>query len=145
MEQWAARIQSLMSEAGKTQADVARACKIQQGSVSGWFGGGKATKMISGDNLVAVASLLGTSAEFIMTGRGAPKGARPVSQPLGLDTDKLTIVLGLVDGAIRDSRKQVPPRMKAAMIRRVYELEHAKTPDFEATVRADLASILEGL
>lgn len=60
-----------MRDRQKSAADIARACKIQPGSVSGWFGGGKPTKMISGDNLVAVAQALGTTAEYIMTGRGA--------------------------------------------------------------------------
>lgn len=82
MEKWAERIHERMTAAGKLAADLARACDIKPGSVSGWFGQGKPTKMISGDNLVLVAQYLGTTAEYIMTGRGAPAGT---SQPARLD------------------------------------------------------------
>lgn len=70
METWAERIHERMTAAGKKPADLARACGIKAGSVSGWFGQGKPTKMISGDNLVAAAGYLGTTAEYVMTGRG---------------------------------------------------------------------------
>ena len=81
METWAVRIQELMRDRDMSAADLARACKIQPGSISGWFGGGKPTKMISGDNLVAAAQALGTTAEYIMTGRGkALTGAAGASQ-----------------------------------------------------------------
>lgn len=81
METWAVRIQELMRDRDMSAADLARACKIQPGSISGWFGRGKPTKMISGDNLVAAAQALGTTAEYIMTGRGkAVTGASGASQ-----------------------------------------------------------------
>lgn len=85
MEDWATRIYARMLSEGKTQAEIARACKIKPGSVSGWFGQGKPTKMISGDNLVATAQLLNTTAEYIMTGRGDRSGGPVQSQPAGLD------------------------------------------------------------
>lgn len=94
MEMWAVRIQELMRDRRLSAADLARACKIQPGSVSGWFGGGKATKMISGDNLVAAAQALGTTAEYIMTGRGRPAtGAVGASQ--AERQDDATIIQGL--------------------------------------------------
>lgn len=140
MEEWASRIHERMTAAGRKPVDLARACKIKPGSVSGWFGQGKPTKMISGDNLVAAASFLNTTAEYIMTGRGA---ADVQSQPAGLDLGKLSTVLAVVEGAIKDSRKRVPPEFKASMIQRVYDSPHALTVDTAAAVRSALAGILE--
>lgn len=140
MEDWAARISEIMSARGITAAEIARACKIQPGSVSGWFGGGKATKMISGDNLVAAARRLGTTAEFIMTGNNN----LPVqSHDERLDSDKLAIVLEVVEGAIADSRKRVPREIKARMIKRVYEGQHQLSADTAPAVQQALAAVLE--
>ncbi len=140
MEPWAARIKESLDAQGLSQAELARACKIGAGSVSGWFGQGKPTKMISGDNLVAAASFLGISPEFIMTGRGA--GNSP-SQSVGLDLDKLSIVLAVVEGAIADSRKKVPASFKARMVKRVYESQHQLSAETADAVKAALASLLE--
>lgn len=74
MEEWATRLYEVMTAAGRTQAELARACGLKPGSVSGWFGQGKPTKMISGDNLVTAAAFLNTTAEYIMTGRGPRTG-----------------------------------------------------------------------
>jgi hypothetical protein len=83
---WAQRISDLLAnDPSKSQAELARACGLKQGSVSGWLGKGKPTKMISGDNLVAAATYLCVTPEWIMTGRN---NARPSqSQPTRLDPD----------------------------------------------------------
>ena len=112
MEDWATRIYERMAAAGKTQADIARACKIKPGSVSGWFGQGKPTKMISGDNLVATAQLLGTTAEYIMTGRITIGGRPQQSQPEGLDDATLAqgveLLYLMADARPDDRRFQRP-------------------------------------
>ena len=75
---WSQRILDVLAEhPDKSAAGLARACNIGQGSVSGWFGKGKPTKMISGDNLVAAARYLGTTPEWIMTGRNPATGDNP--------------------------------------------------------------------
>lgn len=142
MEIWAERIHERMVAAGKKPVDLARACGIKPGSVSGWFGQGKPTKMISGDNLVSAAAFLNTTAEYIMTGRN---GAAVPSQPVGLDLSKLSTVLAVVEGAVRDSRKDVPIEFKARMIKRVYESQHALSADSASAVQAALAGLLETL
>lgn len=142
MEEWARRITEIMTERRTTAADIARACKIKPGSVSGWFGGGKATKMISGDNLVATAKHLGTTAEYIMTGAPPPSAQSHVER---LDSDKLAIVLAVVEGAIADSRKRVPREIKARMIKRVYEGQHQLSAETAPAVQQALAAVLESL
>ena len=94
MEDWAQRIKTKLEEIGGNQADLAKACGIRPGSVSGWFGGGKATKMISGDNLVSVAEYLGTSAEYIITGREDGRSTR--SHVVGMDAPTLAQALELL-------------------------------------------------
>lgn len=97
MEAWASRLYERMVSAGKKPADLARACGIKPGSVSGWFGQGKPTKMISGNHLVVAAELLGTTAEYVMTGRRGAigRGVEPgtesdlVSQPARLEDENI--------------------------------------------------------
>lgn len=85
MSPWASRIQSLLDAGaanGLSVPDLARACGVKQPSVWQWFNDTdkkQATKMISGDNLVAAASYLNTTAEWIMTGKG-PSAASQLSR-----------------------------------------------------------------
>lgn len=65
------------------------------------------------------------------------------SQSTGLDADKLALVLGVVEGAIADSRKRVPTEFKARMIKRVYESQPTLNADSASAVQAALAGILE--
>lgn len=67
----------------------------------------------------------------------------PASQPAGLDADKLSVVLGIVEGAIADSRKRVPMDFKARMVKRVYESQPTVTVDSAPALQAALASLLE--
>lgn len=94
MEPWAERLQACMKAAGKQQADLARACKIEPGSVSGWFGKGKATKMISGDNLIACCTLLEVNPAYVMTGKGPVQSH---SQPARFDAEIIADAMGLLD------------------------------------------------
>lgn len=102
MSPWAARIKSLLDaggERGLSDTALARACGIRQPSVWQWFNdtdGKQATKMISGDNLVAAAKYLGTTAEWIMTGRHAV-----VSQSARLDGKKIIDAIKIAMGSSR--------------------------------------------
>ena len=139
MEEWARRVQELMSQTGRTQADLARACAIKPGCVSGWFGQGKPTKMISGDNLVATANVLGTTAEYLMTGRGG--GAR-ASQPMGLDVAKLADLLATVEAATGKAGVRLPPRVKARLVASLYADKEASAAASAQAVQAALVGIL---
>ena len=139
MEPWAKRMQDRMAETGHTQADIARACGIQPGSVSGWFGQGKPTKMISGDNLVASAILLGTSAEYLMTGKGPRRAS---SQPVGLDVAKLNELLGTLEAAVEKARVRLPPRVKARLVASLYADQEASAASTPQAVESALIGIL---
>lgn len=88
MEKWAQRIKdALDADPRLSQTGLAAACNAKQPSISQWFNDDDndkpPTKMLSGGNLVAAARYIGTTAEFIMTGRD------PQSQPVGIDPDIL--------------------------------------------------------
>lgn len=93
MEPWAQRIQRRMTELGLKQTDLARACGLKDSSISGWFGkASKPTRMIGGDNLVAVARYLRTTPEWIITGKGSPDAQPSHSQSARLDARTFHIV-----------------------------------------------------
>jgi len=73
------------------------------------------------------------------------RASHATSHPVGLDLGKLTTVLAVVEGAISDSRKDVPADFKARMIKRVYESQHALNAESAAAVQAALAGLLETL
>lgn len=98
MEPWAERLHSCMKAAGRIPADLARACKIGPGSVSGWFGKGKPTLMISGNHLVACCALLNVDPTYIMTGKGPIQSQ---SQPARLDGEILRLGIALVRGVLK--------------------------------------------
>lgn len=92
MEPWARRIEKRMLERGETIASLARACKVKSASVSGWYGrGAKPTQMIIGDNLVAAAAFLHTTAEWIMTGKGVEDLSVGQSHAARLDRHKVAV------------------------------------------------------
>jgi hypothetical protein len=103
MEAWARRIEQRLTELadqGKTEAGIARACKIAKNSVSQWFGrvkGKLPTEKIMGAPLVATAAYLDTTAEWIMTGQGA----KVRSQDAGLDPQILASAFVAADKALR--------------------------------------------
>ena len=65
------------------------------------------------------------------------------SQPMGLALDRMAVVLEVVDGAIADSRKRVPPKFRANLVKRVYEMPIELTPDTTETVRTMLVALME--
>lgn len=73
MEKWAERIAERMKERGVTDAALSAAIKVSQPAVFQWFrsySGKPTTKMITAENLLAVARYLDLSPEWILHGRG---------------------------------------------------------------------------
>jgi hypothetical protein len=123
---WAQRISDLLAaDPQKTASGLARACGIKPGSVSGWFGGGKPTKMISGDNLISAAEYLGTTPEYIMTGRNPSQLSQ--SQPAELDLEMLKSAIVSVKEALRDIGLELEAFIAAPMIAYAYA-ERIKLP-----------------
>jgi hypothetical protein len=128
MELWAKRLHAAMVAA-------------KAGSVSGWFGQGKITKMISGDNLVAACLFLGVSPEFIMTGRGHGNGQ---SQSARLDAGKLSALIDTVDASVKGTLFERNSRVKARIITAAYmdaQASEAGIAAVDALIRGFLASM----
>lgn len=116
---WAQRIEDLLrADPTKSAAGLARACGIKGGSVSGWFGKGKPTKMISGDNLVSAAAYLGTTPEYIMTGRQS--AAPSQSHPVNMDLEMLKSSIVSVKEALRTLGLELDAFLAAPLIAYAY-------------------------
>lgn len=121
MEPWAQRIYDEMARLGVKQAELAAACHIKPGSVSGWFGGGKLTKMISGDNLLLVAERLNLQPKWIMTGKG-PKSASGYVSSVGLDPDMVAESHAALRNSYEDENRVYRIEDDPARFVRVYDL-----------------------
>lgn len=88
MEPWAKRIDQILKDGeprGLSVPGLGKACRLKQPSVWQWFNDTEkkqATKSISALNAVRAAQYLGTTAEYLITGKGP-------SHLLGLDLEKL--------------------------------------------------------
>lgn len=117
MSEWGERIGRRMSELGMSQTDLANACGIKPPSVNNWLSG--ETKMIGGENLVAVARALSTSPEWIMTGKG---DAHRQSQPARLDQQMMAEALVAVMKAQEAMRLAFRPAAIAEALARAYDI-----------------------
>lgn len=104
MEPWAKRLQDLLTAGaarGLSVPGLARAVKAKQPSVWQWFNappGKKHTKMITAINAVRAAQYVGTTVEYLFTGRGeAP------SQPARFSEDTMAQAVDLLH-LIADAR-----------------------------------------
>jgi len=141
MEKWAERILEQMAAKDLNVPGLAKACGRSQPSVWQWFNDSDskpATKMIMADNAVAAARYLGTTVEYLMTGHGLEQGS---SQPVGLDVERLTMLMEEVERAAAGLVK-LSSRSKAAIINALYMDAHV-TPEMAAVAaRAALNGIL---
>lgn len=129
MRDWAKRIETLLTEQssqGKNEFGIAKACGIAANSVSQWFGrvkGKNPTDMIRADYALAVANYLGTTVEWILTG----KGARVASQGMELDKDRLAQAFVATEKAVRG----VGLRYDAAQVPDLLVYAYRKRGDLE--------------
>jgi|SRR5580765_3410197 hypothetical protein len=95
MEPWAKRLRELLdagASRGLTDAGLIKAIGVKQPSVWQWFNepdGKTFTKMIGADLCVRAAAYVGTTAEFLITG----KESKLSSQPARLDLSILTAAI----------------------------------------------------
>lgn len=69
----------------KTQAGLARACRVSTASVSNWFTG--QSKSLRGANALAAAAYLEVRPEWLTTGRGPKRPPPPTRQQLAMLTE----------------------------------------------------------
>lgn len=80
MTDWGERIREAREAAGLSQSELARRVGLKPPSVHDWESG--KTKRIGGDNLMNVARALGTTPDWILTGRDSAQ-TLTVREPLG--------------------------------------------------------------
>lgn len=68
MNTLADRIKQRLADLGKTQADLAKYCKIKPPSVSKWLNGG--TKTLQGQNLLRASEFLECDPDWLASGKG---------------------------------------------------------------------------
>lgn len=127
MQPWAKRIQELLEEGkaeGLSEAGLARACKAKQPSVWQWFNAknGQTTKNLTAANAVRAAEYLGTTAEYLVTGRGR---RRPLD--LELDLTMLQESIDAVQKALRTSGLELDAFVATPMLAFAYR-ERLKLP-----------------
>jgi len=127
------------------QAALAQKVGVTQPTISKWsrLAETKSTSEPEFRKIARLSRALGVSLDDLAWRDIANDPPGPASQPAGLDADKLALVLGIVEGAIADSRKRVPADFKARMIKRVYESQPTVSPDSAAAVQSALAGLLE--
>ena len=76
------RIKQRLSDLGKSQADLAKYCKVQPPSVSKWLNGG--TKTLQGQNLLRASEFLECDPDWLASGKGFWAAA---SNPLPIHSD----------------------------------------------------------
>lgn len=128
MEPWAQRIKDLLdADARLSQTGLAAACGAKQPSISQWFNNDTSdkppTKMLSGGNLVAAARYLGTTPEYIMTGRGAQ------SHSVRINPETLATANTLLQKIAEIRRTPAIPDINAEALAVAYEVVQEATAD----------------
>ena len=141
MAPWAKRLWSMIESGesdGLSMGGLIKATKAKQSSVWQWFKappGKKTTEKVRAEYLVRAAKYVGTSVEYLVTGKDAAS-----SQSARLDEGKLAYMLVSLDDALKNMNRVMEPGAKARAVARMYFQENVDTPA-EATIAA-LMSIM---
>ena len=107
MTRAANRLKKLRNKAGLNQSDLARSVEVTRAAASRWEQGD--IDSILARNAIRVADTLGTSVEYLFTGK----------EPCGqINVDALSRAIRIVEQALTD----LNPKGKATIVALVYEL-----------------------
>lgn len=140
MEDWAKRIKDLRDQRGLNNSDLAKACRpaIKPNSVAQWFGevkDKKPTQNISGPNLVSMAQLLGTTAEYLMTGR--------TSHVMSIDPETIAHAFVAVEKALRKQGIRYDAAQVPELLTFAYQERLAMEPGRDPKVFAVFDRLIE--
>lgn len=111
----------------RSQAALARACKISPAAVSEWVLG--KTVKIEAANLLAAARFLGVSPEWLASGKGpmcdesVNLRREPQSQPVKLDPGTMLSALRYLDRRFTEAGQRFDPFLDADLLCWAYEVE----------------------
>lgn len=138
----AANLRFLTRDEAEVQAKAAAAAGVGQPAISKIIAG--RTKDPSYRTVLGLARYFGATVDDLV-GRDLERdGPSLPSQSVGINTTKLTDLIETVEAAIADSRRAVPPRIKARLVARLYGDEMAAGASAEA-IQTLLTSILVSL
>ena len=120
MTRAAKRLKKLRSKAGLNQSELARSVEVTRAAASRWERGD--IDSILARNAIRVASTLGTSVEYLFTGR------KPCTQ---IDVDALSRAIRIGEQVLTD----LTPTRKATIIALVYQLILNDRPVSKKVVR----------
>jgi hypothetical protein len=79
------------------------------------------TRGVSGPGAINCQRKFGISATWVLYGEGPPLvGDERPSQPLGLDTTRLSLMIECLEGALLDAKRQLDPSRKARILALLY-------------------------
>ncbi len=107
MTRVANRLKTLRNKAGLSQSDLARSVEVTRAATSRWEQGD--IDSILARNAIRVAGTLGTSVEYLFTGK------EPCAQ---IDVAALSRAIRIVEQVLTD----LTPKSKAAIVALIYEL-----------------------
>lgn len=110
------RLSVALSDAGASQADLARACKIKAPSVSDWLSG--KTKLLKGPNLIRAANFLNVNSEWLGAGKGPMRGDSPKGR---LDAELVRDVAQALQDVFREQGKVFHLEEAPDLFIRLYE------------------------
>ncbi|MDR6094925.1 helix-turn-helix transcriptional regulator [Stenotrophomonas sp. SORGH_AS_0321] len=122
------------------QSGAGTTAGVGQPAISKIINGG--TKQPGYTTVMGLARHFGVSMDDLVSRDLELEGDSRPSQPVGLDSGKLAALIETVEAAVAQSRRAVPPRLKAKMIAALYAHDPELAASTPQTVQALLASIL---
>lgn len=132
----------LSAQAERGQAGAGTAAGVGQPAVSKILTG--KTQEPGYKTVLGLARHFGVSVDDLLNRDIEQDGKSAPSQPTGLDVAKLASLIETLDGAIADSKRDVPASTKARFLASLYADSHAHNTSSEA-LRALIKSILGSL
>ena len=124
------------------QAKAAAAAGVGQPAISKIITG--RVREPSYRTVLGLARYFGVSVDDLLTRDLERDGPSAASQPAGIDASKLADLIETVEGAIADSRRTIPTRIKARLLARLYVEDRAAGASAEA-IQSLLTGILVSL
>lgn len=138
----AANLRFLTRGEAEIQAKAAAAAGVGQPAISKIITG--RVKEPSYRTVLGLARYFGVSVDDLLTRDLERDGPSVPSQPTRIDAGKLADLIETVEGAIADSRRHVPARIKARIVARLYAEGRAAGASADA-IQALLTGILVSL
>jgi transcriptional regulator with XRE-family HTH domain len=118
------RLEAAMKRKSMSAADVARAARTTEATVSNWIKDNVQTQHVKAIHLFSIADAVGMSARELLTGgtdfRVAEDAAQYSSQPVQREVYKIAVQL--VSEALEEKKRKLPPPKLAETVDIAYDM-----------------------